>query len=115
MCPSGADPGTLGLFPFDGAEATAGVVTDVVSGVVGESRPAQGAVASTPGPDACGDAAAFFGQGYLEIPSEGLAPSIGSVDFYVRFDGAHPTARHPSAMPLMTSAATCGDRRPVPK
>jgi hypothetical protein len=93
ICSSMADGDTLALFPFDGAEAASGMVKDVVSGITGVAQPAQGAVASTPGPNACGDAAAFLGFGYLEIPDEGLAPVVGSVDFYVRFDGAHPTAR----------------------
>jgi hypothetical protein len=93
ICPSMPDDSTLALFPFDGAEAASGVVTDVVAGISGVAQPAQGAVASTAGPNACGDAAAFLGFGYLEIPGEGLAPDLGAVDFYVRFDGAHPTAR----------------------
>ncbi len=93
ICVGGLDPATVALFAFDNAEATTGIVTDVVSGIVGVAQPAQGAVASTAGPAACGDAAAFFGAGYLEIPSEGLAPATGSVDFDVRFDGPDPTAR----------------------
>jgi hypothetical protein len=92
-CASKPDDDTLALFPFDGAETTGTTVTDVVSGITGAVRPAQGSVATTPGADACGDSAAFFGAGYVEIPGEGLAPSLGSVDFYVRFDGAAPTAR----------------------
>ena len=92
-CPSAPDDATLALFPFNSAETTGTTVADVVSGIAGAIRPVQGSVASTSGPLACGDAAAFFGSGYIEIPGEGLAPVLGSVDFYVKFEGASPTAR----------------------
>lgn len=86
-CPSEVDEGTLAYFGVDGEVGAAGL-DDRAGDLQATLRPPGATVAVTEGPPGCGDALSLFGEPYAVVEGSGaLAPSAGSVDFWVRFEG----------------------------